>query len=453
MSKKTPSLRLGASLRRIRAAIRRHRDSAVAVAERIGDLAEPPMFEFKSAQVLQAYLEGHGFAVTRPWPIVPTAFRAETGKGKPVISILAEYDALPGCGARPGQWGHGCGHNLLGTAAALAGVVAAEVLHKQQEDGRIIVFGCPAEETLGGKVYMAREGAFAGLDAVLAWHPADKTCANLAGGSAMDSVRFSFYGRTAHAGAKPHAGRSAADAALLTDVAVNYLREHVESNVRIHSLITEAGSAPNVVPERAEIWYYVRGRDREQVDELRRRVHRCARGAAMATETRCRMVVDSCITERMPNHTLAEVMDAILRRVGPPRFTPAETLAARKILPKCHYADKLEPILTEQTTGSSDEDNVSWLVPMGRINVACVPEGTTGHHRDYAALVRTGGGRRGMLKAAETLSAAAVELVLNRPVLRKAKEEFNKAMRGRKYQIPLSPGARPPAYPVEGKED
>lgn len=449
MTSKTQTIELRAPLREVTQAIDKRRDEAIEIADKIWDLAEPPMSEFKSAELLEQYLRTHGFRVTRPWEKLPTAFRAVAGVGKPTIALLAEYDALPDCGPRPGQWGHGCGHNLLGAASALAGIIAAEILRKKRKAGRIIVFGTPAEETLGGKVYMAQERAFRGLDAVLAWHPQGRTCANLAGGAAMDSLSFVFRGKTAHAGAKPHEGRSALDAALLTDIAVNYLREHVESNVRIHSVIPDGGKAPNVVPDRAEIWYYVRGRSRRQVDDLRRRVVLCAKGAATATETRCRMTVHTSTPERMQSRALAQMLDAILQRLGPPKFTPAETRAARKTLPGCKYANKIEPISTDQGTGSSDEDNVSWFAPLGRIDVACVPVGTTSHHRSYASLVRTAGGHRGMLKAAQVMASGAIELIVNPPLLRKTRTQFKKAIQGKKYNMPISPGAKPPAYKVD----
>jgi len=446
MAKTTSKIKLRAPARRIARQIEKRRDEAIRIAKEIWHLAEPPLGEFKSAELLEQYLVQCGFAVQRPWKILPTAFRAVAGSGSPTIGILAEYDALPDCGRRRGQWGHGCGHNLLGTASVLAGIVAAEVLGRMGRDGRIIVFGTPAEETLAGKVYMAREGAFRRLDAVLAWHPGTETRADLAGGAAMDSLSFYFRGKTAHAGGAPHKGRSALDAAVLTDVAVNYLREHVEPSVRIHCVIPDGGSAPNVVPDKAEIWYYVRGRDREQVDQTRRRVELCARGAALATETRVRCVVHDSVTQRIRNETMAELMDAVLRRVGPPKFTAADTKAARKIMPKCQYARKIEPIKTEPGTGSSDEDNVSWFAPLGRISVACVPSKTTSHHRDYAAAVAIPGAHRGMLKAAEALAVAAVELVLNKPLLAKAKAQFRRQMKGKKYDLPMSPGAKPPVY-------
>ncbi len=448
--KRKPSLRSFPHLRRIRSALRAAAAEAIEVAEAIAELAEPPMMEFRSADRLAGFLAAAGFRVTRPWKDMPTAFRAAAGSGRPAIGILAEYDALPDCGRRPGQWGHGCGHNLLGVGSALAGIAAAEVLAKLGKPGRIVVFGCPAEEALSGKVFMAAAGAFSGLDAVLAWHPDATTRADIAGGLAMDSIRFRFRGRTAHAAGAPHEGRSAVDGAVLTDVAVNFLREHVKEEARMHSVITDGGKAPNVVPDTAEIWYYVRGTDRKHVDQLRRRVRLCARAGALATETRVRMIVQTSNTERIRNRPLAKMMDAILRRCGPPRFTPADARAAARVVRGKKYATGVEPIRVTQGRGSSDEDNVSWFAPLGRISVACVPKGTTGHHRDYAAMVRTPGAHRGMGKAAEALAAGAVELALNAPLLRKAREDFRKSRRGKKYSLPMPANAKPPAPRRDG---
>ena len=201
-------------------------------------------------------------------------------------------------------------------------------------------------------------------------------------------------------------------------------------------MIPAGGSAPNVVPDNADIWYYVRGRDRKQVDELIDRVIRCAKGAAMATQTRVRTLFHDSVTERIPNKTLAGMMDSVLRRCGPPKFTSSEAKAAAKILPGKKYKTGIEHISTEQGKGSSDEDNVSWFAPLGRICVACVPKDTIGHHRQYAEMIRAPGAHRGMLKAAEYLAAGVVELVLNRPLLTRATKEYKKMMKGKRYKLP-----------------
>jgi len=437
MPKTATKLKIGPLLRQVRSGVKAHSAEAVAAAEAIGDFAELAMREFKSADWLERWLSDCGFKVTRPWKGMPTAFRASAGTGKPVIAVLAEYDALPDCGRRPGQTGHGCGHNLLGAAAALAGIVAAETLAAARRRATVVVLGCPAEEALHGKAFMAQLGAFRGLDAVLCWHPGGATNVSAAGGAAMDAIRFQFRGRTAHAAGAPESGRSALDAAVLTDVAVNYLREHVPENSRIHSVISDGGGAPNVVPDRAEIWYFLRGRDRAEVDDLRRRMLLCARGAAMATETRMKMAVETAITERIPNAALSTMLDAVLRRCGAPKFTPADARAAARLTGGKKYKTGIAPMRDTPGRASSDQDNVSWFAPLTCLSTACVPEGTTGHHRDYAAAVRLPGAHRATLKAGEVLAAAAVELVVNPPLLRKAQAEFRASRKGKRYDLPL----------------
>ena len=446
MATKPIALRSSRHLAKVRAAVKAIADEAVAAAEAIADFAEPPLREFKSADRLEKWLAAEGFRCERRIDLMPTAFKAARGRGRPVIAILAEYDALPDCGPRPGQWGHGCGHNLLGTAAAAAGIAAARVLDALGVEGQVVVWGCPAEEALHGKVYMAEQGAFRGLDAVLCWHPGAANRVRPAGGAAMDSLRLTFHGKTAHAAGGPQHGRSALDAAVLTDVAVNYLREHVEENARIHCVITRGGNAPNVVPDEAELWYYVRGRDRAQVDDLRRRVVLCAKGAALATETKVAVCVETAIAERIPNEPLAEMLDAVLHRLGPPKFTPAEQRQAKASASGKPYRTDIKPPDAAAGRASSDEDNVSWFAPLTCLNTACVPEDTVGHHRDYAAAVRMNGAHRGMLKAAEVLAAAAVELAMNAPLRRRAAEAFKKNRKGKVYKLPLSPNAKPSVY-------
>lgn len=442
MASRKITLRSSPYITKIRGRLRSLAGEAVSAAEAIADLAEPPMKEFASSKLLAEMLSGHGFRVTFPWKDIPTAFKAVRGAGRPRIALLSEYDALPDCGKRAGLWGHGCGHNLLGVASATAGIAASDVLTKEGKGGQVVVFGTPAEEALSGKVLMAEKGAFRGLDAVLAWHPGAENRAMLAGGLAMTSLSFSFTGRTAHAAGAPHKGRSALDGAILTDIAVNYMREHVEDNARIHCVIPNGGSAPNVVPDKAEIWYYVRGRDRKQVDELIEWVINCAKGAAMATQTRVRTLFHDSVTERITNETVTDMMDAVMRRCGPAKFTPAEATAAAKLLPGKKYKTSIEEIGRQQGKGSSDEDNVSWFAPLGRISVACVPKDTIGHHRQYAAAVRIPGAHRGMLKAAEYLSTGGMELVTNRPLLAKATKEFKQKMKGKKYMLPSKTAER-----------
>jgi len=419
--------------RLVERAVRAEARAAEKLLKQVHDLAEPAFRETESARAIAGYLESRGFRVEFPWRRLPTAFRAERGAGRPAIGILGEYDALPDCGAKPGQWGHGCGHDLLGVGAAVGAVAAAQVLARRgARAGRVVYYGCPAEERLAGKGYMARDGAFRDLDACLAWHPSGKTRANNVGGSALDSLVFDFRGRTAH-GASAHSGRSALDAVMLTDVAANYLREHVPENVRIHMVVRGGGDAPNVVPAAARAWYFVRGKDREQVDEVRERLLACARGAAMATGTSFRWRRIAAIYERLPSDALTAGLGANLELFGAPRATAADVRRARRLGLREGFSVGVQEPSPQQGRGSTDEDTVSWLCPLARFDLACVAKGTTGHHRQLAAQTTLPFAVRGMLGAAKVFAGCAVDLVSDRKLLGKARAEFRR--RTRKFRF------------------
>jgi len=266
-----------------------------------------------------------------------------------------------------------------------------------------------------------------------------------AGGSALDSLVFEFHGQTSHAGAAPEKGRSALDAAVLMDVAVNYLREHVPENVRIHCVIRDGGSAPNVVPEHAKIWYYVRAKDRAQVDDVTRRLVRCARGAAMATETRVRYRKITAMYSRLRNETLAELVRDNLLLMGAPRATGADAKRIRKFVEKPTFATSVKKEIGEEPgRASSDEDSVSWLAPLGGFAVACVAQGTRGHHRDYTRQSNLPFAHRGMMRAAEVFAATAWDLFTDARRLRKIRAEFKKGTKGFRYDPLIPKNQRPP---------
>jgi len=414
------------------------------LASAIWGLAEPPFQEAGSAALLADYLAGHGFQVTFPFKMVPTAFRAVQGAGRPVIGMLGEYDALPDCGEKPGTYGHACGHNLLGVGAAAGAVAAARMLEARGKPGRVVYWGCPAEEALAGKVYMARDGAFRGLDACLCWHPSSDNRVKAAGGSALDSLVFEFRGRTAH-GAYAEGGRSALDAAMLMDVAVNYLREHVAENVRIHCVIRDGGNAPNVVPEYAKIWYYVRAKDREQVDDVTRRLIRCAKGAATMTETRVRHKTITAMYNRLRNETLAKrVLDNLLL-MGAPRPTEADRKRVRMLGKEPDFATRVQTeIGWEPGRASDDGDTVSWLAPLGGFALACVARGTRGHHREYTRQTNLPFAHRATLRAAEVFAATAWDLFTNQRLLGNVRAEFQAGTRGFRFDPLIPKNQRPP---------
>lgn len=325
----------------------------------------------------------------------------------------------------------------MGTAPAVGAVAAKTVLESTGSPGQIIYYGCPAEETLSGKVYMARDGAFRDLDAVLAWHPGAYSGVNNYGGSSMDSLVYEFAGKTAH-GASAHNGRSALDGVMLMDVAVNYLREHVPENIRIHCVIRDGGDAPNVVPAYAKVWYYVRGKDRAQVDEIRERLTACAKGAAIATETTMKWHRITAVYPRLPNDAMCDIVHKNLELFGPPRATKAD----RERVQKLDYDGEFNTTVKEgrgsQGRGSTDEDNVSWLVPLGRFQMVCYTKGTPVHHRDMAAQALMPFAERSILQTAKVFAGSAIDLMQDKKKLQAARAEFKKKTRGFKYD-PLIP--------------
>jgi len=426
----------------VRKFVSRQGRAARKVSDAIADLAEPGFEELASSRLLADYLCHRGFRIEWPWRHMPSAFKATWGKGRPAVGLLAEYDALPNCGPEPGQWGHGCGHNLLGVASATGAVAAKGVLETRKAQGKIVVWGCPAEEVLAGKIYMARDGAFRRNDAILSWHPGGNAI-NAAGGSALDSLLLEFHGKTAH-GASAHGGRSALDGVMLLDVAANYLREHVPENVRIHMCVRDGGDAPNVVPAYAKAWYYVRGKDREQVDEVRRRLVACARGAATATGTKVKVTRLAGGYSRLENDLMAAALLKNFKLFGPPQVMADDVRRAKRLGLKGEFHRRIETEPSKQGRGSSDEDSVSWLAPFGCLRVACVAKGTTSHHRDYAAQMKSPYAHRGLLRAAEILAATAVDLLTNETLLNNAKAEFKKRRKGFRYDPLIPRGQKPP---------
>ena len=415
---------------------------AIEVSDRIWEYAEEPFKEFQSAHLMRQVLERHGFAPSQEFANIPTAFALAAGKGKPRIGILAEYDALPDCGLDNGTWGHGCGHNLLGAGSMLAALAARQVMDAQGIRGTVVLYGCPAEETVAGKVYMARDGAFADLDVALSWHPSASNHIGAGGGSAVNSYAFEFFGKTAH-GASAHAGRSALDGIELMDHAINILREHIPENIRIHSVITHGGGAPNVVPEYARSWLYVRAKDRKQVDEISKRVIKCARGAATATETRCKVTLLTGVYSRLVNNPLAEAFHAALKAVGPPPFDAKDERLVKKMKHKGELVTKIGDINRGQGRASSDWDSVSWLAPFAELRIATQPKGITGHHRDSTRFGNTPIAHKGMVHAGKVMALTALSLMTDRKTLGAIRREFRKGTKNFTYD-PLVPKRQNP---------
>ncbi|HUX88600.1 MAG TPA: amidohydrolase [Chloroflexota bacterium] len=430
----------------------------------IWQLAEPSLLEHKSAEQLASLLEQNGFTVRRGVADMPTAFVAEWGTGEPLVGILAEYDALPSLSQQaqpdrgpivPGGYGHGCGHSVFGTACTFAGIAVKKAMAKAKIVGRIRVYGCPAEELLVGKVYMARDGLFNDLDAAITWHPSDKTEVTLGSGKAMVSVHYTFAGVASHASASPHRGRSALDAVELMNVGVNYMREHVKEDARLHYVITDGGVQPNVVPPSASVWYYIRADRHDDVETYLAWVDQIANGAALMTQTTLvERKLDTDCHELVPNRVIADALDRNLRSVGPPRFSEEEKAFAEQIRATIPDApdgpalieEVLPPPATESRRGggSTDVGDVSWLVPTEQFRVTTQANGCPGHSWQITACTGTSIGEKGGMVAAKTLACTALDLLADADLRERARKEFKQRRGDIPYRLLIPADQKPP---------
>jgi aminobenzoyl-glutamate utilization protein B len=444
------------------AAVDAHREDLVGLADRIWAYAETALRERRSAAALADEAERQGFRVERGVAGLPTAFVASYGEGRPVLGLLAEYDALPGLSQKaqptegavtPGGAGHGCGHNLLGAAALGAAVAVKEQLAAGRIRGTVRLYGCPAEETLVGKLYLVRAGLFDDLDIALAWHPGDRTASDTDGTRAQVDLRVAFRGRAAHAASKPWAGRSALDALELFTHGLNLMREHVKPSVRMHYVITNGGDVPNIVPDHAELWCWVRDSRRDGVEEVLGRLRKVCEGAGLMAEVEARLTVQSGVPEMLINETGARLVQANLERLGPVAFTDEEQQFAREVQRACGVEPRgldgsvrpLRPQPEEPTLGSTDAAAVSWRVPTLNLRVTTVPAAVPGHAWPVAACSGTSMGHRGMLHAARALAATAVDLFDDEPARAAIRDEFRRKIDGHPYRpiIPEGPPAPP----------
>ncbi|MFN8061409.1 MAG: amidohydrolase [Vicinamibacterales bacterium] len=432
------------------------------VNKNIWTYAETGLDEQKSSKELRDVLRGNGFAVEEGVAGMPTAFVASFGSGRPTIGILAEFDALPGLSqdATPERQersgvgaGHGCGHSVFGTASTAAAIAVKQAIASGAVRGTVRLYGTPAEETGIGKTYMLRDGLFKDADAILTWHAADETTAGYAYSKANVSVKFHFSGLPAHASASPSEGRSALDAVELMDNGVNYMREHVKEDARIHYVITNGGGQPNVVPPEAEVWYYIRANKHTDVEYYYGWIKEIAEGAAKMTRTKLSTVqVDADMHEVIPNRTLSEVVHRNLTLVGPPKFTEEEKAFARRTqsalrgpLDKA-LADDIVPLPERpgQGVASTDVGDISWFVPVGQMTVATYTYGAPGHSWQIAACTGTSIGEKGMLVAAKALAGSAVDLLTTPEALVKAKADFDKMMAPLTFVTLIPDGQRAP---------
>lgn len=428
------------------------------VARQIWDFAELGYQETRSSALLQSELAREGFKVTKGVADIPTAFVAEYGSGGPVIAILAEFDALPGLSqgdaptrqtdAKPAA--HACGHNLFGSGSVTAAIAVSQWLKATGTPGRVRLYGTPAEEGGSGKVYMVRAGLFNDVDFAIHWHADDENSAAAQTSLANRSAKFRFHGKSAHAAGAPEQGRSALDGVEAMNMMVNMMREHTTMDSRIHYVITEGGSAPNVIPDFAEVFYYVRHSRTDEVEAMWKRLEDAARGAALGTGTRVEWEIIHGNNPLLVNDALARMMDAKLRQVGGVTYTPAETAWAQELAKSLGDAAKplasageIGPYRSSLGYGSTDVGDVSWATPTVGVRTATWVPGTSAHSWQSAAASGTTIGFKGAQVAAKSMALAAVELFTNSALRQQARAEFD-AARGPGYTYRSLLGDRKP---------
>jgi aminobenzoyl-glutamate utilization protein B len=440
------------------ASVDRHATDLVGISDKIWAYAETALREHRSAAALADYAEQQGFKVERGVAGMPTAFVATFGSGQPVIGIMGEYDALPGISQKaspvqeplePGAGGHGCGHNLFGSASLGAAIAIKEQIAAGTLRGTVKFFGTPAEEDIGGKVYMAREGLFDGVDAVLAWHPADETQADMTSSQAMVSLIIEFDGRAAHAAGDPWNGRSAVDAAELFTHGINLMREHIQPTSRMHYVILAGGDVPNVVPAHAKVSLWLRDWKRDEVEGMLARVRKIVDGAATMTETTGKLTVTGGSWDMLVNEAGARLLHSNLLLLGPIRYTAAEQEFAKQIqratgVPQVGMIEDVLPLEGQVAEGgSTDVADISWIAPTLHVSVATAPKDAPWH---AWPVVATGGmsiGHKGLVQAAKVLAATMVDLYEQPQALAAVQAEF-KAKKGATVYKAYVPDGPPP---------
>lgn len=431
--------------------------------------AEPALEEVQSSRYLREELRRSGFTILPGAADTPTSFVAQWGSGSPCIGLLAEYDALPGLSqenipapepVEEGKPGHACGHCTLGAAVLGAALALKAQMEHEGLPGCIRFYGCPAEETLEGKARMLRDDLFDGCDAALTWHPNDVCYVWARGSVSLLSLKYTFQGRASHAGLDPWNGRSALDAVELLNVGANYLREHIPATWRLHYTITGCGDVPNIVPERAQVWYMLRADDRPQAEQLRQRLNDVARGAALMTGTRVEERLVAGCYDYLPNMALSRLLLGCMKTVGAPRWTGEDYAFAqalsRQIAPESRAAAMRQFSLSEAdirsglVTGvygecyqagllgaATDVGDVSWKLPVGCFSYAATVVGAPGHSWFYTSACGSGIGRRGARAAAKVLALAGYRLITDPALLDAAKAEHRAARNRRSDPCPL----------------
>ena len=458
--------------------IENNKERIIKISDEIWRFAELGLIEYKSSSLLIRELEKHGFKIECGVAGMPTAFIASYGDTKPIIAIMGEYDALPGLSQKkvpykeplePGKPGHGCGHNIHGVSGMAAAIAVRYAMEKYGLKGTVRFYGCPAEENFSGKVYMVRDGCFRDVDAAISHHPGTMNCATLKSCLAINSVKFHFYGKAAHAGGSPDQGRSALDAVELMNVGVNFLREHIIQDARIHYIIEKGGNQPNIVPDYARSWYYIRAPEREQVEYIYNWVLDIAEGAAKMTRTKLKHEFLGGLYNIIPNKTMSETIVKNMREIGLPKYTDEEIKFAEEIAKSIPPEMKIESLRKskrpgwerlidkliddeipdpwgegEISHGSTDVADVSWQAPTVEFSTAAWVLGTPGHSWQAVAQSGVGLGHKSLIFASKVMALTVIDLLTNADLLNRAKEEFKQRLRGRKYKPPISPDMKPP---------
>jgi aminobenzoyl-glutamate utilization protein B len=443
-------------------------DHYTKLAHKIWELAEVGYQETESAALLKNELQQAGFKITDRIANIPTAFSAEAGSGGPVIGILGEYDALPGLfqeavphkePARSTKAGHGCGHNLFGVASAAGAIAVKQWLAERRIPGRVRFYGCPAEEGGGGKIYMARAGAFSDCDVVLHWHPGTENRGSLKTSLANMTGKFRFRGIAAHAAGSPDKGRSALDGVMIFTHAVDLLREHVPQTTRMHYVITSGGDAPNIVPAFAEVYLYLRSPDMAVIDDVWPRILKCAEAGALATETKFELEIVNSAYSLLPNDVLTKLIEKNLQAVGGMQYTPEERAFAEALQKTFVNAaavrlgseERVQRAESGVNYGSTDVGDVSWLVPTAGFSTATFVPGTPGHSWQSTACAGMSIGHKGMIAAAKTLALTAMDLFAEPQQLAAAKQNFAQRKSGSDYRSRLPADQKPPLdYRLKG---
>jgi aminobenzoyl-glutamate utilization protein B len=455
----------------------------IEISDKVWEYAEVGLLELKTAKLISEEIEKHGFKVEREVAGMPSAFVGTWGSGRPVIGVMGELDALAGISqkvspyrdpVKEGGSGHGCGHNIHGTSGMAGAIAIKTEMEANNIPGTVKFFGCPAEETLVGKVFMVRDGVFDGLDACLSHHPSRSNTAGLRSSNAMNSFKFHFHGRTAHSAGDPENGISALDAVELMSNGVNFMREHVIEKARIHYIVEIGGGQPNVVPEYARTWYYCRAPQRDQVEYIYNWILQIADGADKMARTTHEVEFLTGCYNKMPSKTLSDLVVKNMREIGAPKHTKEEIEFAKKLnesippelkkeglrkskLPDWEkMVDELfdERVLDpwdegEEGGGSTDVSDVSWITPTMEFNTVCCMLGTPGHSWQYVAQSGMSIGHKGLIFASKIIAGSGLELLTNAELLKTAKEEWKKRLGGRVYKSPLPPDLKPPLHQLE----